>query len=63
MAKGIDGKNYFIVKNSWGDDRGLEEFKGHILVSEAYFRMNTISIILHKDALSKELKQKLNLEN
>lgn len=63
MAKGIDGKNYFIVKNSWGDDRGLEEFKGHILVSEAYFRMNTISILLHKDALSKELKQKLNLEN
>lgn len=63
MAKGIDGKNYFIVKNSWGDDRGLEEFKGHILVSEAYFRMNTISILLHKDALPRELKQKLNLEN
>ena len=63
MAKGKDGKNYFIVKNSLGDDRGLEEFKGHILVSEAYFRMNTISILLHKDALPRELKQKLNLEN
>ena len=55
--------DYFIVKNSWGDDRWLEEFKGHILVSEAYFRMNTIYILLHKDALPRELKQKLNLEN
>ena len=61
LAKGVDGKEFFIVKNSWGDERGLEGFKGHVLVSEAYFRMNTISILLHKDALSKELKGKLSI--
>lgn len=61
LAKGIDGKDYFIVKNSWGDDRGLDKFKGHVLVSEAYFRMNTISVLLHKNALSKELKEKLKI--
>lgn len=61
LAKGVDGKDYFIVKNSWGDERGLDDFKGHILVSEAYFRMNTISILLHKGALSKELKGKLKI--
>jgi len=62
LAKGVDGKVFFIVKNSWGDDRGLDGFKGHVLVSEAYFRMNTISILLHKDAISKDLKGKLKLK-
>ena len=60
LAKGIDGKEYFIVKNSWGDERGQDDFKGHVLVSEAYFRMNTISVMLHKDAIDKNLKKKLN---
>ena len=31
-------------------------------LDEAYFKMNTISILLHKDALLKKLKNKLNLE-
>jgi len=61
LAKGIDGKEYFIVKNSWGDKKGMDGFKGHVLVSESYFRMNTISILLHKDGVSKELKKKLGL--
>ncbi|MGB0882842.1 MAG: C1 family peptidase [Vicingaceae bacterium] len=60
IAKGIDDKEYFIVKNSWGDERGQDDFKGHVLVSEAYFRMNTISVMLHKDAIDKNLKKKLN---
>ena len=51
LAKGIDGKEYFIVKNSWGDEKGMDDFKGHVLVSEAYFKMNTISVMLHKDAI------------
>ena len=62
LVKGVDGKEYFVVKNSWGDERGLDQYKGHVLVSEAYFKMNTISILLHKDALLKKLKNKLNLE-
>lgn len=60
LAKGVDGKEYFIVKNSWGDERGQEDFKGHVLVSEAYFKMNTISVMLHKDAIENTLKKKLN---
>jgi len=62
LVKGVDGKEYFVVKNSWGDERGLDLYKGHVLVSEAYFKMNTISVLLHKDALLKKLKNKLNLE-
>jgi bleomycin hydrolase len=59
LAKGSDGKEYFIVKNSWGDEKGMDGFKGHILVSESYFKMNTISIMLHKDAIAKPLQKKL----
>jgi bleomycin hydrolase len=61
LVKGVDGKEYFVVKNSWGDERGLEDYKGHVLVSEAYFKMNTISVLLHKDALSNGLKRKLKI--
>jgi len=61
LVKGVDDKEYFVVKNSWGDERGLEDYKGHVLVSEAYFKMNTISILLHKDALSNTLNLKLGL--
>jgi bleomycin hydrolase len=61
LVKGIDGKEYFVVKNSWGAERGYEDFKGHVLVSEAYFKLNTISVLLHKDAISNTLNRKLGL--
>ena len=61
LVEGVDGKEYFVVKNSWGDERGLEEYKGHILVSEAYFKMNTISVLLHKEGVSTKVKRKLGL--
>ena len=55
--KSKDGKTYFIVKNSWGNTVG--PFNGFIHVSENYFAINTISIVLPKAALSKLLLDKL----
>jgi len=56
--KSKEGKTFFVVKNSWGK---IGPFDGYINVSEAYFAINTISIVLPKAALSKELQQKLHL--
>jgi bleomycin hydrolase len=58
VEKSRDGRTFFIVKNSWGE---VGPFKGYINVSEAYFAINTISLVLPKAALSKEFQQKLHL--
>lgn len=58
VEKSKDGKTFFVVKNSWGQ---IGPFEGYINVSEAYFAINTISIVLPKAALSKEMLAKLKL--
>jgi len=47
---------FYAVKNSWGDKN---ERKGYIYASEAYLRLNTISITVHKDALSQDLRSQM----
>jgi len=47
---------FYAVKNSWGDKN---ERKGYIYASEAYLRLNTISITVHKDALSQDLRKQM----
>jgi bleomycin hydrolase len=56
LAKDQSGKEYYIVKNSW-DDKNI--YEGYIYVSKAFFNYKTISIMLHKDGVSKEIKRKL----
>lgn len=53
-----NGKEYYIVKNSWGE---TNDYKGYMYVTKEFVRYKTISMLLHKDALDKEMKQKLSL--
>ena len=49
IAKGIDGKNYYVTKNSWGTDNLCG---GYIYLSEDYVRYKTMSILVNKDVLN-----------
>ncbi len=58
-AKDQMGNPYYMVKNSWGR---YGEYNGMFYCSKAYFRYKTITVLLHKDALSKAMKKKLDIK-
>lgn len=51
-----DGQKFYILKNTWGEDRGIE---GIWYLSENYFRLRTISVTIHKDAIPKGIMSKI----
>jgi len=53
IAKDQNGGKYYYVKNSWGNKVGLD---GYLFASDAYFRSNTISILVSKDAIPEEIR-------
>ncbi len=58
-AKDQLGNNYFLVKNSWGV---TGNYDGTFYASEAFVRYKTMNIVLHKDALPKNIKKKLGIK-
>ncbi|MCQ2286144.1 MAG: aminopeptidase [Bacteroidales bacterium] len=52
------GNPYYMVKNSWGD---YGSYHGMFYVSKAFARYKTMNIIVHKDAIPKDIKKKLGL--
>jgi bleomycin hydrolase len=50
---------YYVVKNSWGSNAGMQGFMN---VSDAYMRLNTISFTLPKSAIPQNIRKRLGLE-
>ena len=59
IAKDQNGTKYYITKNSWGAESNKSG--GYLNMSESYVRAKTICVMVHKDSLPKELKQKLGI--
>jgi bleomycin hydrolase len=58
-AKDDKGNGYYLVKNSWGEEDLPNG--GFLYVSAPYFRYKTVCMIVHKDALPKEIAAKLGM--
>jgi bleomycin hydrolase len=59
MVKDQNGTIYYKVKNSWNTNN---KYDGYFYASEAFVLYKTMNIMVHKDALSKEIKKKLGIK-
>ena len=58
IAKDQNGKEYFMMKNSWGD---YGPFKGFWYVSKPYVAYKTMNIIINKNAVPADIRKKLGI--
>jgi bleomycin hydrolase len=55
-----NGKRYFITKNSWSPESN--SLGGYLYLSESYIRLNSIAILVHKDAIPRDIRKKLKID-
>ena len=51
IAHDQNGSKYYLIKNSWGE---VGDHDGYLYMSEAYVRLKTIAILVHKDVVKEQ---------
>ena len=59
LAEDQEGTLYFIAKDS--DSNRKNPYDGHHYLSESYMRAKTVSIMVHKDGIQKDIRKKIGL--
>lgn len=59
LAEDQNGKLYLKSKNSWGTDDIF--YGGYQYMSEQYLKLFTISVVVHKDAIPVEIRNKMKI--
>jgi bleomycin hydrolase len=56
LSKDQFGKEYYKIKNSWGE---TNDYKGYLYVTKSFVQLKTTGILIHKDGVPKSIKSKL----